>query len=195
MRSSAILRKNPGSRTAILWRVVLITCSVFLPQWFRQTAAMPNEFQSHFAILQAAEHSRQDPDLNRRGAHVMGFSQETTTHHFRLTEDGGVIEVKANDPKDMQTRDHIRMHLAHITRSFSEGDFRDPMNVHHELPPGTKEMQRLRKQIRYDFENRESGGRIIIRASNPEAIEAVHEFLAFQIREHHTGDPSNIPPR
>ena len=128
--------------------------------------------------------------MNHRGARVMGFSQQTTTHHFRLTSDGGVIEVEANDAMDLAARDRIRMHLA---RSFSEGDFRDPMNVHNEVPPGAREMRRLQKQFQYTFENTERGGRVVICAASPEAIQAAHQFLIFQIREHHTGDCNNIP--
>ena len=42
--------------------------------------------------------------VNERGDHVMGFDHEKTTHHFRLTKSGGVIEVSANDPKDTDSR-------------------------------------------------------------------------------------------
>ena len=28
----------------------------------------------------------------------MGFSQTTTTHHFILTPNGGIVQVTANDP-------------------------------------------------------------------------------------------------
>ena len=32
--------------------------------------------------------------MNERGEHAMGFSQITTTHHFLLKPDGGVIQVE-----------------------------------------------------------------------------------------------------
>lgn len=41
--------------------------------------------------------------VEKRGDHVMGFSHEKSTHHFRLFADGGAIEVTANDPKDTDT--------------------------------------------------------------------------------------------
>jgi hypothetical protein len=34
-------------------------------------------------------------DVVKRGKHVMGFSHEATTHHFRLFKDGGGIAVTA----------------------------------------------------------------------------------------------------
>src|SRR5947208_192529 len=69
-------------------------------------------------------------DMSNRGAQVMGFSQEATTHHFVLTFDGGVIDVRANDVKDTKSRDEIRAHFQHISRMFTDGDFTSPMLVH-----------------------------------------------------------------
>ena len=128
-------------------------------------------------------------DVNRRGDHEMGFSHEKTTHHFRLSKDGGVIEVTANDPNDTESREQIRQHLGHIATMFSAGNFNAPVLIHDQTPPGVPAMKRLKSQIKYEFENVESGGRVKITTSNREAIEAVHEFLRFQITDHQTGDP------
>src|SRR5262249_36204638 len=65
--------------------------------------------------------------VDERGDHVMGFSHDKTTHHFRLTKAGGVIEVSVNDATDVESRDAIRMHLGHITKKFAAGDFDAPM--------------------------------------------------------------------
>jgi hypothetical protein len=128
-------------------------------------------------------------DVNRRGDHVMGFSHEKTTHHFRLAKDGGAIEVTANDPKDTESRDEIRQHLSHIAGMFSAGNFNAPMLIHDQTPPGVPAMKRLKSDIRYEFETIEQGGRVKITTANREAIDAVHEFLRFQITDHQTGDP------
>jgi hypothetical protein len=128
-------------------------------------------------------------DVNRRGDHEMGFSHEKTTHHFRLATDGGAIEVTANDPNDIESRDQIRQHLTHIAMMFSAGNFNAPMLIHDQTPPGVPVMKRLKSQIKYEFETIESGGRVRINTSNREAIVAVHEFLRFQITDHQTGDP------
>jgi hypothetical protein len=128
-------------------------------------------------------------DVNRRGDHEMGFSHEKTTHHFRLAKDGGAIEVTANDPNDTESRDQIRQHLTHIAMLFSAGNFNAPMLIHDQTPPGIPVMKRLKGQIKYEFESMESGGRVKISTMNREAIDAVHEFLRFQITDHQTGDP------
>jgi hypothetical protein len=62
----------------------------------------------------------------KRGEHVMGFSHEATTHHFRLFKDGGEILVAANDPNDKPSIDQIRSHLGHIAKMFSAGNFNAP---------------------------------------------------------------------
>ncbi len=126
--------------------------------------------------------------MNARGQHAMGFSQTTTTHHFFLKSDGGVIQVEANDPKDTSNRDNIRMHLNHIAHAFQNGDFDIPMFVHDTVPPGVPEMKKLQKQIRYSFEETPNGGRVVISSTDKDALIAIHQFLRFQIQEHKTGD-------
>lgn len=126
--------------------------------------------------------------MNERGEHAMDFSQTTTTHHFFLKPDGGVIQVEVNDPEDTGSRDKIRMHLGHIAKMFADGDFNIPMFVHDIVPPGVPEMKQLRKRIRYTFEETPDGGRVIIATTDKLAVHAVHRFLRFQIEEHRTGD-------
>ena len=130
--------------------------------------------------------------VDKRGDHVMGFSHEKTTHHFLLYADGGAIEVTANDPKDTQSRDQIRMHLSHIAKMFAKGDFDAPMLIHDRVPPGVPVLQKLKTGVAYRFEEIESGGRVRISTKNSEARSAVYEFLRFQITDHQTGDTGEI---
>ena len=134
-------------------------------------------------------------EMMKRGEKGMGFSQQTTTHHFRFLTDGGAIEIGTNDPKDTAGRDQIRQHLSHIAKMFSEGNFEIPMFIHDKTPPGVPTMTELRAQIHYDFEPMDSGGRVRIRTTSPQALQAVYEFLRFQITEHQTGDPTSPADR
>lgn len=130
--------------------------------------------------------------VNARGEAAMGFSQTETEHHFRLTRDGGFIQVEAKDPADAANRDRIRQHLAHVTQMFAAGDFNTPMLVHARMPPGAPAMSRLKTEIVYAFEETERGGRIRINAKSAKALAAVHEFLSFQIEDHQTGDSKSV---
>jgi len=145
-----------------------------------------------FIDQDAGRDSQHHSDVNKRGDQAMGFSHEKTTHHFRLKPNGGVIEVTANDPNDGASRDQIRYHLAHVAEQFSKGDFSLPMFTHGEAPPGAAEMTRLKEEIKYTFEAIDRGGRVLIATANPEAIDAVHQFLRFQIKDHKTGDSPDI---
>ncbi|HVO79923.1 MAG TPA: hypothetical protein VMT28_04295 [Terriglobales bacterium] len=122
----------------------------------------------------------------------MGFDQARTTHHFLLKPDGGVISVEANDGKDTESRDQVRMHLPHIAKAFAAGDFDIPMFVHDQVPPGVAVMKAKKAQIEYRFEETEKGGRVIIASHDAGALAAIHDFLAFQIREHKTGDSLTV---
>ena len=129
--------------------------------------------------------------LNDRGEMGMGFSQTATTHHFLLTASGGAIVVEANDPNDKESRDAIHMHLHHIQHAFQSGDFDIPMFVHDTLPPGVLTMKERAKRIHYAIELTPNGGRVVIQTKDKVALDAVHNFLRFQITEHRTGDPLN----
>jgi len=130
--------------------------------------------------------------VTARGDAGMGFDHALTTHHFLLAADGGSIEVAANDPADAASRDQIRMHLTHIQKMFTAGDFSIPMFVHDTLPPGVTTMKRLAPAIQYRYEDRDQGGRVVISTTDPAAREAVQDFLRFQITDHQTGDPLSI---
>jgi hypothetical protein len=134
-------------------------------------------------------------EMMKRGEKGMGFSQQATTHHFLLLADGGAIEIETKDAKDSGTRDQIREHLSHVVKMFSDGNFEIPMFIHDKTPPGVPTMTELRNEIHYDFEPMDAGGRVRIHTSNPRAVQAVHEFLRFQITEHQTGDPMSPPDR
>jgi hypothetical protein len=138
------------------------------------------------------DHAKHMAEMNERGDRVMGFSQEKTTHHFLLLEDGGSIEVGANDPKDSESKDQIRRHLEEISKAFSEGRFDVPMEIHAQTPPGASVMRELKASIDYRLEPTENGGRVRITTANKRALDAVHEFLRFQIEEHQTGDPLGV---
>jgi hypothetical protein len=127
-------------------------------------------------------------DMTSRGDSAMGFDAAKTTHHFLQNPSGGTIQVTANDPADTASRDAIQHHLQHIAQRFKEGDFDIPMFVHDQVPPGVPTMKRLKAEISYQYVAMDRGGRVDISTKNPEALTAIHDFLRFQIQEHHTGD-------
>ena len=125
------------------------------------------------------------------GASVMGFDQDKTTHHFYLFEDGGAIDVSVKKSTDAVNRDAIRSHLPHIAMMFGQGDFNAPVLVHDtKNVPGVQELARLKDKIKYTYLQTDAGGRV-----NIVTLAAVHKFLAYQIAEHKTGDPTTVAKR
>lgn len=145
--------------------------------------------EQHIKDKAAADHHSA---VNSRGDHAMGFSHTKTTHHFRLSKNGGTIQVEANDSKDTESRDQIRGHLGHIALMFAAGNFEAPMFIHDQLPPGVVVMKRLKDRISFTFETTPNGGRVRMASKNMEAVKAMHEFLRFQIADHKTGDPLTV---
>jgi hypothetical protein len=143
----------------------------------------------------APAHSHQSASastLEGRGNAAMGFEQSKTTHHFFLKPDGGVIQVQVKDPQDTVSLEEIRKHFQGIAVAFAAGDFQIPMIVHDTLPPGANAMKRLREKIHYAYEVIPTGARVVIKTADPSALDAIHDFLRYQIREHETGDPETI---
>lgn len=131
--------------------------------------------------------------VQKNGDQVMGFPHDKTTHHFRIAADGGAIEVTANEPADAANIEAIRGHLSHIAIMFRGGDFTMPTVVHEGVPPGTTTMKLLKDKIHFDYEEVAGGGRVRIVSKDEVDLAAIHDFLRFQITEHHTGDSLATP--
>lgn len=147
------------------------------------------------AGLTHEEHLKQmakEDAIKKRGTAAMGFDQDATVHHFRLAPDGGSIEVDVKNTADATNRAAIRAHLKEVALQFASGDFSKPLMTHAENPPGAARMAELRSAIEYAYEDTRDGGRVRIRSSNAEAVRAVHAFLEYQIREHHTHDGATV---
>ena len=122
----------------------------------------------------------------------MGFDQDRVSHHFRLTPNGGSIEVSAKQNDDAESRQQIRDHLMRISQQFAKGVFTSPIDIHAEVPPGVPVMQARKARITYRYEETPTGARIVIGTSDRGAQKAVHDFLKYQIREHDTGGSLSI---
>ena len=143
----------------------------------------------HAKHTAAASHHEQ---VDERGDHVMGFSHETTKHNLRLLNDGGAIEVRANDAADEESIALIRTHLRMIAKEFANGKFAKPLAIHAQMPPGVDVMKASRESIAYVYEVVERGARVRIKTGDAPSRDAVHAFLKFQIEDHRTGDSLDV---
>ena len=121
-----------------------------------------------------------------RGGVAMEVDQYTSTHLFQPLPDGGRIELQRDAP-DSAGRGRILAHMGRIAEAFVAGDFRIPGFVHAREVPGTGVMAAERGKISYAVESLPRGAALRLRSSDPAAVEAIHEFLAFQRMDHRAG--------
>jgi hypothetical protein len=142
------------------------------------------------ALAQSAPPKKPDPHdtaftaMQQRGKQAMGVDQYTSTHHFEALSDGGVIRL-VRDVDDSAGVAQVRAHLRQVARAFAAGDFSTPEFVHMQTVPGTDVMAAKRSVIRYTPRDVPRGAEIRIATRDPEALKAIHAFLAFQRTEHH----------
>ena len=131
--------------------------------------------------------------VQKRGAVAMGVDQYTSAHVFEPLPDGGriVLQRDSVDPAGITT---IRAHMEDIAVRFARGDFSLPGFVHDGPVPGTGVMAARRSVIQYRADTLPRGGEVRIRSDDAEAIAAIHEFLAFQARDHRAASHSSHPP-
>jgi hypothetical protein len=150
--------------------IALVACSTSQPS---TTQSAPSD--SSFAQLQ------------QRGKTVMGVDQYTSQHVFEPLANGGRIVLQRNEA-DSAGEAVIRDHMRAIAKAFASGDFTLPGVVHAMNDvPGTATMRALRSDITYTAQDLPRGGEVVIASSNPRAVTAIHEFLAFQRSDHRAG--------
>src|SRR6266508_440881 len=123
---------------------------------------------------------------------TLGMAHDRSSHRFRLFRDGGAIELRANDARDVATVSAIRKHLRKVAAAFAKNDFSTPAFVHGHAPDGVDTMKRRRDRIRYRYESVDGGGRIRVTTTDPDALAAVHDFMKFQVGEHGTNDSGEV---
>jgi hypothetical protein len=128
--------------------------------------------------------------VQTRGGSAMGVDQYTSTHHFEPLPDGGRISLERN-VEDSAGIAQIRAHMGMIAAAFARGDFTLPGFVHDRDVPGTGIMAARRSRISYRADPLPRGAALRIISHDSAAIEAVHQFLAFQRRDHRADHAPN----
>lgn len=165
------MRQDPLPRTDLL--------RVLFPAAFALLACAPSEKRvtsdSAFEALQ------------QRGRLAMGVNQYTSQHVFEPLANGGRIVLQRKE-SDSVGEAAIRAHMRTIASAFGSGNFALPGFVHAMADvPGTATMTRLKADITYRARDLPRGAEVVIATGNPEAVGAIHDFLAFQRMDHRSG--------
>lgn len=136
------------------------------------------------AAAPAGESSRQ-AGVAARGAQVMPFNLEATTHIFSKVADGGIQQVVAKAPDDETQVRLVRQHLQQITEQFSKGDFSGPERIHGVSMPGLSELRKASPgDIRITYQDIPSGGQIRYATSSKVLVAALHAWFDAQLSDH-----------
>ncbi len=119
-----------------------------------------------------------------RGAPVMGFDLDRTTHRFTPTPTGGAQTVIADDPEDDEQIAIIRDHLEHEAARFRRGDFDDPANIHGDDMPGIAILRREHEQLDVTFTIAEAGATITYESDDATVVAAIHDWFEAQLHDH-----------
>jgi hypothetical protein len=122
-------------------------------------------------------------EVAAKGAEVMPFDLERTTHIFSKQESGGVQQVIADDG-DAEQIALIRTHLAEEATRFSQGNFHDPAMIHGEQMPGLHELMMGANQITVDYSELPSGAQILYTTADPTLVAAIHRWFDAQVADH-----------
>lgn len=125
-----------------------------------------------------------------RGAEVMPFDLDATTHVFTNTDDGGIQVVTADDPSDQTQIDLIRQHLQQEQNNFARGDYDDPARIHGMDMPGVAELSEGYANIEVAYIQRPDGAALVYTTADPDLVAAIHAWFDRQIMDH--GDHAEV---
>jgi hypothetical protein len=123
-------------------------------------------------------------EVAERGAEVMPFDLDRTTHVFTARPGGGVQVVTADDPDDAEQVRLVRAHLGEEAGAFAGGDFGDPASIHGADMPGLAALQAGADRIAVSYQDVPAGGQLTYTTSDPALVEALHAWFDAQVSDH-----------
>ncbi|MGQ0831958.1 MAG: aspartate carbamoyltransferase [Microthrixaceae bacterium] len=119
-----------------------------------------------------------------RGAEVMPFDLDATTHTFTDTDDGGIQTVVADDPADSDQIELVREHLREERDKFARGDFEDPAAIHGHDMDGVAALAAGYRDITVTHTDLPDGARLTYSTSRADLVDAIHAWFARQVADH-----------
>ncbi len=135
-------------------------------------------------VAHAADAARQ-AEVAQRGAEVMPFRLDATTHVFTKTAQGGVQRVVAKDPADTAQVKLVRSHLREIEAQFRQGDLSAPAHIHGMDMPGLAELKAAQAgSIAIRYHDVKGGAELAYRTADAQLVAALHRWFDAQLSDH-----------
>jgi hypothetical protein len=136
-----------------------------------------------FAATILPAQTRQE-EVAKRGAQVMPFDLEQTSHVFQKLDDGGLQKVVVKDPSNKKQIALIQSHLKEESENFRKGDFSDPAKIHGEDMPGLAELKAGTGRIDVRYTALSDGAQIRYTTKDAKLITALHRWFDAQLSDH-----------
>ena len=132
----------------------------------------------------AADAQRQ-AQVAQKGADVMPFRLQATTHVFTKTAEGGIQKVVVKRAADKQQIEMIRAHLHDMQGRFAQGDFSGPAHIHGADMPGLAELKAaMPGRLAVEYRDVPGGAQLTYRSADILLVAAVHEWFDAQLSDH-----------
>ena len=123
-------------------------------------------------------------EVAARGAKVMPFDLEQTTHVFEKLDDGGLQKVVVKDAANKKQIVLIQSHLKEESERFRKGDFSDPAKIHGEDMPGLAQLKSGAAKIDIRYTSLPDGAQIRYTAKDAKLVTALHQWFSAQVSDH-----------
>ncbi len=123
-------------------------------------------------------------EVAEKGAEVMPFDLDATTHIFEKTAEGGLQQVIADDPDNSEQIALIRTHLAEEATRFQQGDFHDPAMIHGDDMAGLHALMMGADQIEITYSDLPDGAQILYTTTDADLVDAIHSWFDAQVADH-----------
>jgi hypothetical protein len=123
-------------------------------------------------------------EVAARGARVMPFDLDATTHVFTDTDRGGIQTVTADDPDQASQIALIRAHLRRERVKLARGDYEDPAAIHGHDMDGVAALAAGHDDIRVTYADVPHGARLTYSTDRRDLVDAVHAWFARQVMDH-----------
>ncbi|HYN96186.1 MAG TPA: hypothetical protein VES42_20270 [Pilimelia sp.] len=132
----------------------------------------------------AGEAAARQSAVASRGASVMPFDLERTTHRFVKTVAGGVQTVVADAPTAADQVVLVQRHLQGEADRFRRGDFTDPARIHGDAMPGLATLRESAGRLTVTYQATADGGRITYASTERAVVAALHAWFDAQVGDH-----------
>jgi len=135
-------------------------------------------------VLSGCVQSIRQVEVASKGAEVMPFDLEKTTHIFEKLDNGGLQQVLVDESGGTEQVALIRQHLAEEAERFAQGNFHDPSMIHGEAMPGLHELAMGAADIQIEYSEIPEGGQILYSTDKPDLVQAIHAWFDAQLSDH-----------